>query len=199
MFSPTKSGIAKLKWALMLASSLPLLWEIGRAVLDGLGANPVEALTRFLGTWALNFLLLTLSVSPLAQLLHQKWLLSFRRILGVTAFIYASLHVLGYVWLDLWFDWSAIARDIAKHPFILAGLCGFLLQIPLALTSTDNMVKKLGRHWKQLHKLVYPAIMLGVLHYFWLVKRDVTLPIIYTLIAGILLVFRLYKKVMLQK
>jgi len=113
-----------------------------------------------------------------------------RRMFGLYAFFYALMHMLSYVWLDQWFDWAAIGTEIVKHPFIIAGLSSFVLLIPLALTSTNAMMKRMKRNWQKLHYLMYPIAMLGVLHYFWLVKKDITQPVIYTVILTVLLGIR---------
>lgn len=159
-----------------------LLW-LGAT--GGLGANPIEFITRSTGTWTLVGLLLTLSVTPLRRLTGWSALLRHRRTLGLFAFFYASLHFITYTWLDQFFDLASVARDIAKRPFITLGFAAFVLLIPLALTSTQRMMKKMGRRWQQLHRLVYGIALLGVLHYLWLVKRDLTQPLLY---GGILLV-----------
>lgn len=178
-----------------LGAFLLVLFPLGRlfwlALSDGLGANPVEFVIRSLGTWALVLLLLTLSMTPLRILSGNSWPLQFRRMLGLSAFFYACLHLLAYVGLDQWFDWTSIAGDIAKHPYVLAGFAGFLLLVPLAATSSQSMVRRLGHRWKTLHRLVYLVGMLGVLHYWWLVKKDVREPLIYAAVLGLLFAIRI--------
>lgn len=160
---------------------------------DTLGANPIEALTRGLGDWALNFLLITLSVTPLRRLSGWTWLGRLRRMLGLYAFAYACLHLTAYLWLDQFFEWSEIGRDILKRPFITAGMTAFLLLVPLAATSTNGMIRLLGgRRWQQVHRLVYPLAMIAVLHYTWMVKVDVARPAIYGIVLAVLLGLRLW-------
>lgn len=158
----------------------------------GLGANPIEFVTRSLGTWALSFLLITLTVAPLRKLSGWSALLRVRRMLGLTAFFYALAHWLSYLWLDQFFDWNAILKDIVKRPFITIGMTTFLLLLPLALTSTNAAMRRLKRNWQRLHRLVYPAAICAVLHYFWLVKQDITQPTLYAFALTILLGLRLW-------
>jgi methionine sulfoxide reductase heme-binding subunit len=156
---------------------------------DGLTANPIEFITRSTGTWTLVFLLLTLSVTPLRRSLGWPWLLRLRRMLGLYAFFYGCLHLTTYVWLDQFFDPASIVRDIVKRPFITMGFTAFVLMLPLALTSSHAMVRRLGAaRWQRLHRLVYAVAVAGVVHYWWLVKRDITQPLLYALVlAGLLL------------
>ena len=133
----------------------------------GLGANPVEFVTRSTGTWTLVFLCITLAVTPARRLTGWNWLQRLRRMLGLFAFFYGALHFTTYFWLDQWFDLAAIVKDIVKRPFITVGFAAFLLMIPLALTSTDAMVRRLGRRWGKLHRLVYAVAMAAILHYWW--------------------------------
>ncbi len=179
------SIISRVKAALFAVALLPLVRLLVLGIADDLGANPIEFVIRSNGTWALTFLLLTLSITPLRKLTGANWLVQLRRMLGLYAFFYAALHLTAYVWLDQWFDWQAIGKDIVKHPFILAGFSSFALLIPLATTSTNAMMKRLKKNWQKLHTLVYPIALLAVLHYFWLVKKDITQPLIY---AGVLMV-----------
>lgn len=156
----------------------------------GLGANPIEFITRSTGTWTLVFLLITLSVTPLRRLTGRNELIRFRRMLGLFAFFYACLHFTTYIWLDQFFDLQAIVKDVFKRPFITLGFASFLLLIPLALTSTHAMQRRLKRRWQQLHRLVYLIAIGGVVHYWWLVKKDITQPLIYALLLAVLLGFR---------
>lgn len=133
----------------------------------GLGANPVEFVTRSTGTWTLVFLCITLAVTPARRLTGWNWLQRLRRMLGLFAFFYGVLHFTTYFWLDQWFDLAAIVKDIVKRPFITVGFAAFLLMIPLALTSTDAMVRRLGRRWGKLHRLVYAVAIAAILHYWW--------------------------------
>jgi methionine sulfoxide reductase heme-binding subunit len=169
---------------------LPLAVLAWAAVTDGLGANPVEALIHGTGDWALRFLLLTLAMTPLKRLLGQPWPIRFRRMLGLFAFFYACLHLLTYAWIDQGFDWPGILQDVVKRPYITVGLAAFLLLVPLAVTSTRAMVRRLGRRWKSLHRAVYAIGVLAVVHFLWLVKADLLEPGIYALILVILLLAR---------
>lgn len=146
-----------------------LAWD---AAHDALGANPIEAVTRGLGDWTLNLLLITLTVTPLRQVTGWAWPGRLRRMFGLFVFFYACLHLASYLWFDQFFDWAEILRDIAKRPFI-----AFLLLVPLAVTSSNAMVRRLGgKRWQQLHRLAYVASLIAVLHYAWMIKRDLALP-----------------------
>ncbi len=171
-------------------SLLPLVWLCWLAWQDRLGANPVETLSHRTGDWSLRFLLLTLAVTPLRRLSGWNWLLRFRRMLGLFAFFYVCLHLGVYLIFDQFFDPAAILEDIAKRPYITVGFAGFLLLIPLAATSTNGMIKRLGRNWQRLHRLVYLIGMLGVVHYWWLVKADISEPLLYAGLLTMLLGYR---------
>lgn len=171
-------------------SLLPLVWLCWLAWQDRLGANPVETLSHRTGDWSLRFLLLTLAVTPLRRLSGWNWLLRFRRMLGLFAFFYVCLHLGVYLIFDQFFDPSAILEDIAKRPYITVGFAGFLLLIPLAATSTNGMIKRLGRNWQRLHRLVYLIAVLGVVHYWWLVKADISEPLLYAGLLTMLLGYR---------
>jgi sulfoxide reductase heme-binding subunit YedZ len=160
---------------------------------DQLGANPFEVLTRESGKWTLRFLLLTLLMTPLRGMLHRPWPLQLRRMLGLYSFFYACLHLLTYLWFDQFFDWQEIANDILKRPFITAGITAWLLLLPLAVTSTNGMMRRLGRRWKRLHRSIYLIAILGVLHFTWLVKADLREPLIYAGLLAILLGYRVAK------
>lgn len=162
------------------------LWDFS------LGPNPVEELIHRLGSWGLNFLLITLAVTPLRQLSGQPWLLRFRRMLGLFAFFYVLLHFLVYAGLDQRFDLPVIFEDIAERPYITLGFAAFVLLLPLAATSTRGMVRRLGARWKKLHRLVYPIAILGVWHYYWLVKADVLQPLLYAATLAFLLGYRVW-------
>jgi sulfoxide reductase heme-binding subunit YedZ len=156
-----------------------------------LGANPIEVITHATGDWTLRFLLITLAITPVRQLTGQLWLIRFRRMFGLFAFFYASLHLTTYVWLDQFFDVHSMAKDIAKRPFITVGFTAFCLLVPLAVTSTRKMIQRLGgRTWQRLHRLIYLAATAGVIHFLWLVKKDKTRPIEYAVVLGILLGYR---------
>jgi sulfoxide reductase heme-binding subunit YedZ len=170
---------------------LPLVRLIVLGMGGGLGANPIEFITRSTGTWTLVGLLVTLSVTPLRQLTALADLIRYRRMLGLFTFFYASLHFVTYIWLDQFFDQAAIARDIVKRPFVTVGFTAFVLLIPLAATSTRAMMRRLGRRWQLLHRLIYLIAVLGVIHYLWLVKKDLTEPLIYGGVLILLLGLRL--------
>ena len=158
-----------------------------------LGANPLDFMTEATGTLALIFLLLSLAITPLRRLTELNWLIKFRRMIGLYAFFYLSLHFLTYVWFDKFFNFAEIITDTARRPFILVGLTAFILMIPLAVTSTNKMIKRLGgKRWNRLHKLVYICATLGVIHYFLLVKSDVTKPLAYGALLAVLLWYRIY-------
>ena len=178
--------IALLKTLVFVLSLLPLAYYGWGAWHDALGANPIEAVTRGLGTWALNFLLITLAVTPVRKLTGWHAALRLRRMLGLFTFFYAALHLTSYLWFDQFFDWNEIALDILKRPFITVGMAAFALLIPLAATSSNFAIRRLGgRRWQALHRAVYAIGILAVLHYSWLVKADQSQPLFY---GGILLV-----------
>lgn len=181
--------------ALLFALALvPLLRLFYLGASGGLGANPVEFVTRSLGTWALVLLCATLAITPLRQLTGWAWSVRLRRMAGLFCFFYALLHVSAYVALDHWFDLAAIGADIVKRPYITAGFAAFVMLVPLAVTSTNAMVKRLGaRNWQRLHKLVYLIALAAILHYWWqkAAKNDVGEPTIYAIIVGGLLGVRL--------
>jgi sulfoxide reductase heme-binding subunit YedZ len=153
-----------------------------------LGANPIEFITHRTGDWTLRFLFITLAVTPLRKLLGVPDLIRFRRMLGLFAFFYGSMHLMTYLWLDKFFDLAGILDDVGKRRFIMAGFTGFVLMVPLAVTSTSGWIRRLGgKRWQLLHRLVYVAAVAGVVHYYWLVKSDVRLPLLYGLILAVLL------------
>ena len=174
---------------------LPLIWIVFRAATGGLGANPIEAITRELGDWALRFLLIALAVTPIRVVTGWNVVGRVRRMLGLFAYFYVLLHLFSYIGLDQFFYWTGIWQDIIKRIYITLGLAAVLLLTPLAITSTDKMIKRLGgRTWRRLHVLVYPATILGVIHFYMMIKADFTEPLIYALILSVLLGFRIYKK-----
>ncbi len=182
----------KAKAVVFLLGLAPLAAVGWRAYQQQLGANPIEYITHASGDWTLRFLLITLAVTPLRRLLRWPELIRFRRMLGLFAFFYACLHLLTYLWLDKFFDWSDIVKDIGKRPFITAGFTGFVLLVPLAITSTAGWVRRLGgKRWQLLHRLIYLSAAAGVIHYYWLVKSDIRLPLLYGFLLAILLAFRL--------
>ena len=190
-FTPKEKWISALKVLVFLAALIPfgkLLWL---GFNDGLGANPIEKITRTTGWWTLVFLMISLTATPLRKLSGWGWPIRFRRMFGLYAFFYACLHFLTYLVLDQFFDWPAIVKDIAKRPYITVGFPAFVLLIPLAVTSTTKMVQRLGaRRWKQLHRLVYVIAVAGVVHFWWLVKKDITEPAQFAAVAAVLLGFR---------
>ena len=163
------------------------------AAAQALGANPVEKIQDTLGIWGLRFLLLTLAVTPLRVIGGWPRLQSFRRMLGLFAFFYILLHFGWYLLVDQAFDWRQLAADVVKRPYITAGFTAFLLLVPLAATSTQRAMRRLGRRWARLHRLVYAAVILGCVHYWWQVKADVREPLVYAAIAALLLGWRLWR------
>lgn len=184
--------------ALMLAP-LALLawraWQVGSgADIDALGADPVAAIEHELGVWALRLLLLTLAVTPLRQLLGQPGLLRFRRLLGLWTFAYASLHFAAWLVLDLRGWWNQVFAEIAERPYITVGFAAWLLLVPLAITSTRGSMRRLGRNWGRLHRLVYAVALLAVLHFWWVVKSDIREPLLYAVILALLLGWRILRR-----
>ena len=154
---------------LCLGPTALLTWKF---FTDRLGANPLEVLQHSTGNWALIFLCITLAITPFRRLLHQNWLIRFRRMVGLFAFWYGCLHLLTYIVFDQFFDFSAMLHDVVKRPFITAGMTAFLLMVPLAMTSTSGWVRRMGgKRWALLHRLIYASAMAGVIHYYWLVKK----------------------------
>ena len=189
----SRRTVTVLKPFVFLLCLLPLaklgLEVVGIAGL-GLGANPIEELIHRFGIWGLNFLLITLSVTPLRRLTGQAWLLRFRRMLGLFAFFYVLMHFLSYAVVDQRLDFAAIIEDIIERPYITLGMSALLLLIPLAVTSTKGMMRRLGRRWQMLHRLVYVIAALGAWHFWWQVKKDTSTALIYVAILALLLGFR---------
>jgi len=158
----------------------------------GLGANPIEALLHELGRWGLKFLLLTLTVTPLRRWTGWNWLIRFRRMLGLFAFFYILLHFVVYAVLDQGLDMAAIIEDVLKRPYITLGMAGLLMLVPLAVTSTKGMMRRLGKRWQKLHRLVYVIAIAGVWHFYWQVKLDTLDPTVYALVLAVLLGIRVY-------
>ena len=178
------------KIVLFLFCLIPAALLVWRAVADELGANPIEAVTLSTGRWTLRFLLITLAITPLRRLTGWNRLIGFRRMLGLFAFFYASLHFATYVVVDQFFDWETILEDITKRPFIMAGFAALVLLVPLALTSTKGWIRRLGRRWQTIHRLIYVATALAVVHFIWKVKSDLRDPLLYASILALLLGFR---------
>lgn len=180
-----------IKPSLFILCLLPFIFLLIAALTDGLGTNPVETLTHDTGQWALRLLLLTLAVTPLRRLSKLNWLIKLRRMLGLFTFFYALLHLITYIWLDQFFDWSEILLDIPKRPFITIGFISFVLLLPLALTSTNAMQRRLKKRWLTLHKLVYVIPVLVVIHFTWSLKADYSEPLLYASIFIILMLARI--------
>jgi sulfoxide reductase heme-binding subunit YedZ len=181
---------------LFLLCSLPLAWLLARTfgIAGGsLGANPTDELQDRLGEWALRFLIATLCVTPVAVTLRKPWLLGLRRMLGLFAFTYVTLHFANWLLLDQWLDTRAILADFAKRPYITVGLVALLLLVPLAVTSTAGWMRRLGRRWHLLHRLVYPAAILGCVHFWWQVKADWREPLVYATVLAMLLGWRIHR------
>ncbi len=181
-----------LKPALFIAALVPVAYMIWAAVTGNLTANPIQELEHETGLWTLRFLCLTLAVTPLRRVTGWNSLIRFRRMLGLYAFFYGTLHFLSYVVLDQFFAFQTMLVDVTKRPYITVGFTGFVLMIPLAVTSTAGMIRRLGgRRWNLLHRLVYVSAIAGVVHYWWLVKADIRSPERYAIAVGALLGFRL--------
>ena len=180
-----------LKAAVFALCLLPLAHLVWQALHDGLGANPIEFVTHATGDWTLIFIVLTLGVTPTRRILRQPELIRFRRMLGLSAFTYGFLHFTCWYGLDKFFDLAEMWHDVHKRPFITMGFTGFILMVPLALTSTANSIRRLGgRRWRALHRLIYVTAVAGVVHYYWLVKSDVHKPVRYGIIVAALLLYR---------
>ena len=184
-----RSTVKVIVFLLCLIPLARLGWGIWH---DTLGANPIEFVIRALGDWALRFVLITLAVTPLRKLTGWTWLMTLRRMLGLYAFFYATLHLSTYIWVDQFFDWIAIAKDIIKRPFITVGMLTYTLLVPLAVTSNNAMIRRMGvKRWQFLHRAIYIIGALGVLHFWWMVKLDITQPAIYAAVLSVLLGLRL--------
>ena len=172
---------------------LPLAVLGWRGLHNGLTANPIEFITHATGDWTLRFILFSLCVTPFRKLLGLPDLIRFRRMLGLFAFFYGCLHFTTYIWLDKFFDLKEVWKDISKRPYITVGFLAFVLLIPLAITSTTGWIRRLGgKRWQALHRSIYACAILGVIHYYWLVKSDVRKPVFYGVLVGILLLWRVW-------
>jgi sulfoxide reductase heme-binding subunit YedZ len=184
----------KIRWAKVFVFVLclvPALLLLRDWYKDALGPNPVENITHTTGDWIIYFLLITLCITPVRKLFNLPSLIRFRRMLGLYAFFYGCLHLATYLWLDQSFDWAAIWKDIYERPFITAGFTAWLLMVPLAFTSTAWSIRKLGgKRWQLLHRLIYFSALGGVIHFYWLVKSDVSRPLLYGAILLMLMLFR---------
>src|ERR1051325_7318820 len=175
-------------WIVCLVPALYLGWRFYQ---QDLTANPLEYITHFTGDWAIRLIAATLAITPLRKLFRAPDLIRFRRMIGLYAFFYASLHFLAYLWLDRLFDFHDLTKDIAKRPFITIGFAAFLSMVPLAITSTTGWIRRMGgKNWQRLHRLIYFTGVAAVVHYYWLVKSDVRLPLLSGSIIGILLLAR---------
>jgi len=180
-----------LKGVLFLLALIPLERLVAWALMDSLGANPIEKVLRQTGYWTLTFLTLTMALTPIRQWTGVIWVGRFRRMLGLFAFFYSLLHLGTYVILDQFFDWMGILKDIAKRPYITVGFTALVLMIPLAVTSTDGMLRRLGgERWRKLHRLIYVITLGGIIHFWWLVKKDITEPFIFASIYAVSMLLR---------
>jgi sulfoxide reductase heme-binding subunit YedZ len=192
MKPPPEKLIRALKVVAFLGCLGPVLVLTWKGFHDGLGANPIDVITRTTGRWTLNLLLITLCVTPFRKLTGMSWLIRFRRMLGDYAFFYGCLHLMTYVWLDKFFDVHEMLHDIAKRKFITAGLTAWLLMLPLAITSTTGWIRRLGgKRWQMLHRLIYFSATAGVIHFIWLIKADLRRPLTYGAILAVLLAYRI--------
>lgn len=191
MKTPTNVHISFIiKPVLFLWCLLPFALLVYDGFTDNLGVNPVETLTHETGQWALRFLLISLAITPLRRISKINWIIKLRRMLGLFAFFYAVLHFTTYIWLDQFFDWKEILIDIPKRPFITIGFISFVLLIPLVITSTNAMQRRLKKKWLSLHKLVYIIPMLVVVHFIWSLKADYSEPLVYTTVFLVLMLLR---------
>lgn len=186
-----------LRPVVFVACLLPAIWVVAAIASDFfngtrlLGSNPIKEAEHFTGRWVIRFLMITLAVTPIRQTLGWNWLQRYRRMFGLFAFFYATVHLLIYFLLDLELTWSDLGADIVKRPYITIGMTAFALLVPLAVTSTAKMVKRLGgKRWAAVHRLVYVIVVLGTIHFWMAVKRDITDPAIYALIFAALLGYR---------
>jgi sulfoxide reductase heme-binding subunit YedZ len=193
LLKPDSKQFKIIKAGLFLLACVPFVRLIIFAYLDQLGANPLEAITRNTGDWTLYMLCITLSITPLRRLSGWNWLLAMRRMLGLFTFFYASLHFLAFYWFDHFFDVQAMLIDVLKRPFIAMGFATFLLLLPLAVTSTNRMMRRLGKRWKTLHQLIYLIILTGLVHFWWMRagKQNFAQPLLITVITVVLLGSRL--------
>jgi len=190
------NAILTSKWTkvvVFLLCLVPLGAVLWRGFHQDLGLNPVQFVEHATGDWILRFLVITLAITPLRKILHLPQLIRFRRMMGLFAFFYACLHFSTWLGVDRYFDWNGILDDISKRPFITVGFTGFVLMIPLAVTSTAGWIRRMGgKRWQLLHRAVYFSAIAGVIHYYWLVKSDVRKPLEYAFLVGILLAWRLW-------
>src|SRR6478609_2140196 len=186
--------VSRLKPFIFLLCLVPFAQLAYDAYIGDLGVNPIDFITRFTGSWALIFLIGTLAVTPARRLTGWNDLIKLRRMLGLFAFAYASAHFATFLVLDHFFDWRAIGKDIVKRPYVTAGFTAFVIMLPLALTSTAGMIRRLGKRWQKLHRLIYVAAAAGVIHFYWLVKADIRRPAQYGFVLALLLGYRVAMK-----
>jgi len=192
MPSPKENLIRAFKVMVFLLCLGPVAVLTWKGFHDLLGANPIDVITRTTGRWTLNFLLITLAITPLRRISGMPWMIRFRRMVGLYAFFYGSLHLMTYVWLDKFFDVHEMLHDIVKRRFITAGLTAWVLMLPLALTSTAGWIRRLGgKRWQKLHRLIYFSAAAGVIHFIWLVKADLRKPLTYGAIWAVLIAYRM--------
>ncbi len=185
-------SFSPVKLTLFAAALIPLIWLVVTALTTGLGANPIEKIEHHTGDWTLNFLMITLAISPLQEITGASGLKGMRRMAGLFAFFYASLHFMAYVGLDQFFDLEAIVEDVVKHKRIIVGFASYVMLASLAVTSSNRIIEKLRMdRWSSLHRLIYPVAAGGVVHYLWLVKKDLRTPLIYASILAVLLALRI--------
>ena len=193
-FNPPAKQVSLIKGAVFVAALLPFLWGLW-LVLRQVPVDPLEYITHETGKWALYLLCATLAITPLRRLSGWNWLVKLRRMVGLFTFFYALLHFIAFFWFDHFFDTAAMLRDVAKRPFILVGFIAFVLLIPLAVTSTNGMIKRLGgKRWQWLHKLIYVIAPLAVLHFWWMksAKNNLAQPTLFLVIVALLLGLRFY-------
>jgi sulfoxide reductase heme-binding subunit YedZ len=183
--------VSRLKPFIFLLCLVPFAQLAYNAYIGDLGVNPIDFITRFTGSWALIFLIGTLAVTPARRLTGWNDLIKLRRMLGLFAFAYASAHFATFLVLDHFFDWRAIGKDILKRPYVTAGFTAFVIMLTLAVTSTAGMIRRLGKRWQKLHRLIYVAAAAGVIHFYWLVKADIRRPAQYGFVLALLLIYRI--------
>jgi len=193
-WQPRPGQLGWIKVGVFAAGLVPLGRLVYGAFAGSLGANPIETITRSTGWWTLFLMAVTLAVTPVRKLSGANWLLRLRRMLGLFVFFYGLAHFITFIWFDHWFDMGEIFMDVIKRPFVTVGFAAFLLLVPLAATSNAAMVRKLGRNWQRLHRLVYAIAVLGVLHFWWLVKRDLTEPALFAVVVVVLLGMRVVRR-----
>lgn len=196
---PSKKQMLVIKFILFSICLAPLVRLFWLGLHDALPTNPVEFVEHSTGFWALFMLLTSLSLTPIRLITSCAWPIQLRRMLGLFMFFYVCLHLTTYLWLDYSFFWMDIISDIVKHPYVLIGFSGFLLSIPLAVTSNRAMMRRLGKRWLQLHRLVYLIAILGVIHFWWLVKKDIREPLLFATVLCILFGIRIYYKALAKR